>query len=91
MPHFIITEAKAAPDGVVTDCRIHPIMCGTECAPQYRADGGVWRSSSDVVAMIANKDAVFALNEHEGHRLSPERVQVEGDELRSAVLSRLAK
>lgn len=91
MPHFIITEARLAPDGTIAACRVHPIMGGTEGAPNYRQDGGVWQSAVDVVALIDRKDAVFALNTRDGQRLPPERVRVEQGCLESEALARLVR
>lgn len=70
---------------------IHAIIGGNEIATSNRNDGGVWRSVADVVAMIEAKDAVFALNERDGHRLPPERLQVPEERLQSELLSRLAE
>lgn len=91
MPHFIITDAKSGPTGAITACRIHPIMGGSDQAPEYRKDGGVWRSATDVIPMIDGKDTVFALNERDGQRLPPERVIAEGGKLTSMALQRLAR
>jgi len=91
MPHFIITEVQPGPHGTIAACRVHPIMGGTEGAPNYRQDGGVWQSAVDVVALIDRKDAVFALNMRDGQRLPPERVRVDNGRLQSEALARLAR
>lgn len=91
MPHFIITEAKRDAVGELSECRVHPIMGGNESVPTYREDGGVWKSAADVVAMIENKDAVFALTKRDGQRVAPERVQVTFGRLHCEALTRLAK
>lgn len=91
MPHYIITEVTAEPSGVITRCRVHPVMGGTEAAPQYRKDGGAWRSVAEVASMLEHKDAVFVVNERDGQLLPPERVVLENGKLRSDALVRLVR